>query len=206
MTARPTARRRAAIGALVAACCIALLGVVGPAAAQDPYGGTTTTSTTEPPELEPACALSLTAGAPGASASVRVTNVPLGATVRILLGGSEVGRATAPVQGQAAVTTLDIAFTVPDLAPGRYLATAVGADFTLRCGPDADGLFEVLGSSQGQGGSGVGGGSLPRTGIYVGLLLALALALFLAGRALLSASRRRAEQAERAPAAPAARR
>lgn len=221
MTARSTVRRRAAIGAVFAACCLALVGAVGPAAAQDPYGGTTTTTTTAPPELEPACALSLTAGAPGAAASVRVTNVPFGATVRILLGGSEVARGTAPLQGQSAdapvafggqvlaaqatTTTLDIAFTVPDLTPGRYLVTAVGADFTLRCGPDPDGLFDVLGSAQGQGGGDVGGGSLPRTGIYVGLLLAVALALFLIGRALLSASRRRADRVESRPLTPSSR-
>lgn len=195
MTAWSTARRRAVPGAIVAACCLILVGVAGPAGAQDPYGGTTTTTGTTPPELRPACALSVTAGAPGTSVSAQVTNVPSGGTVRILLGGTEVGRGTAQA---TTATTLAIAFVVPDLAPGRYLVTAVGADFTLRCGPDADGMFEVLAGSQGRADGGSGSGSLPRTGIYVGLLLALALALFLAGRALLEASRRRSARAEQA--------
>lgn len=216
MTARSTQRLRAAIGATVAGCCLALVGAVGPVGAQDPYGGTTTTTTTADPELVAACALGLTAGAPGATASVRVTNVPFGATVRVLLDGSEVGRGTAPVQGQsvgapvafggqalvaqATTTTLDISFTVPDLAPGRYLVSAVGADFTLRCTSDTDDLFEVLGSSRGR--EGVASGSLPRTGVYVALLLVIAVVLIVAGRTLLHRSRRRQTAARRDRSGP----
>jgi hypothetical protein len=213
MSARTAGQVGATIGRVLALALAAVVLVAGPAAAQDPYGGTTTT--TDPGSvLDPTCTLGLTAGAPGAAGSVRVANVPFGTTVRILLGGVEVGRGTAPVQGQsaaapvalggqvlaagAATTTLDIDFVVPDLSPGRYLVTAVGADFTLTCGPDPDGLFEVLGATQSTDDDGTQSGSLPRTGIYALLLVVVAVALVLAGRAVLAASRRRRAAAERA--------
>lgn len=185
-----------------------------PAAAQDPdpYGATTTTA---PIDFFPTCHYTLAASAPGTTASLTVTNVPFGATVRVLVGGVEAGRATAPLAAQAAsagvlfggaalpaqaaTTTLVIPFTVPDLPPGVYQVTAVGADFTLTCDQET---IEVLGGggtdSGTDGGKDSGGlGNLPRTGIYVGLLLALALILLLVGRALTEASRRKREEAER---------
>ena len=192
--------------------------VASPAAAQDPdpYGATTTTA---PIDFFPTCHYTLDASAPGTAASLTVTNVPFGSTVRVLVGGVEAGRATAPLAAQAAsagvlfggaalpaqaaTTTLVIPFTVPDLPPGVYQVTAVGADFTLTCDQET---IEVLGGGGSDGGadSGTDGGkdsgglgSLPRTGIYVGLLLASALILLLVGRALTEASRRKREEAER---------
>ncbi len=140
-------------------------------------------------------------------------NVSFGATVRIIIGGEESGSATAPLPAQssggvvlfggaalpagAATTTLNIGVTVPDLEPGSYLATAVGPDFTIPCGPGENGAFEVLASDET---ARPGDGSLPRTGIYIALLLALAVVLLLVGRALLSAARRRRNADERARA------
>lgn len=158
-------------------------------AQEDPYGGTTTT--TEAPRAEVTCELSVTEARVGASVTALVREVPAGATVRVLFGGQEVGRATAAT---GAGTTVEVTFDVPDLAPGRYLVTAVGGSFTARCGAGTDGYFAVLAAQTGAG----GGGSLPRTGVYAGLLAASALALLLVGRALLESSRRRRARLEAA--------
>lgn len=173
----------------LAALALVLLSAA-PAAAQDddPYGGTTTT--TEAPEVVPACELDLTAGAPGTQAMVTVTSVPAGGTVRILFAGDEVARGTAPLQGS---TTLELAFTVPSMAEGRYLVTAVGADFTLTCSP-GDGTFEILSASESRA---PGASALPRTGVYAALFVVVALVLLVAGRSLLKASQRRRREAER---------
>lgn len=198
----------AVLGVLVVTSLLA-----SPAQAQDgdPYGGTTTT-TAAPVSLEATCDLSVTEGEVGTSVTATVFNVPFGGTVRVLFGGVEVGRATAPLQGQsvgvpvlfdgaalprqATTTTVAIPFVVPDVGPGLYLVTAVGVDFTCFCSPETGGNFKVLGAVTG----GPKGGSLPRTGIYVALLLVVALLLLLIGRALLEASRRRrAAEAEARP-------
>ena len=196
--------RRLGLRVLLLAVASTLVFALPAAAQDDPYGPTSTT-TTAPGSLVPSCRFDLEAGVPGATATVTVHNVPPGGTVRIIIGGEEAGRATAPLQGQAAsspvlfggvalpaqatTTDLDVPFVVPDLPPGQHLVTAVGADFTITCETEA---IEVLGASESRG----GGGSLPRTGIFVALLLAIALALFLVGRALLHASRRRRDAAE----------
>ncbi len=213
-----TRERRAAAVSFVAVCLALVLGfLASPAGAQDedPYGGTTTT--TGVATLEASCDLTLTQGRPGASVTATVNNVKFGATVRILFDGAEVGRGTAPMQAQSAgqpvlfggealarqaatTTTLAIRWIVPQASPGSHLVSAVGDDFTCLCNPDRNGQFSVLGASATQGGN---GGPLPRTGIYVGLFLAVAVALLLAGRAALEASRRRRRQAERTARAEA---
>jgi hypothetical protein len=189
---RTTIHRGRGLLGLAALLAAILLLAAPPARAQDddPYGGTTTTTE---PELVPECKLDVTAGAPGVRARVRITNAPPRATVRVLLGGDEVARGTAPEDGSA----LEIPFTVPDVAPDRYLVTAVGADFTVTCAP-GDGTFGVLGQqvSRLPGVFGVTG--LPRTGIYAALFVVIALVLIVAGRAMLSASRRRKEAERRA--------
>jgi hypothetical protein len=180
--------------------------LAGTAAAQDPYGGTSTTA--GEPAVAASCELSVTSGEAGASVTATVSNVPFGGTVRILFGGVEVGRGTAPLQSQsvgapvllggrvlspqAALTSLSIPFVVPDMRAGTYLVTAVGVDFTCVCNPGGAG-FEVLADVIARGG---GGGALPRTGIYALLLLAIAIALILLGRAFVEESRRRRRKAE----------
>jgi hypothetical protein len=149
----------------------------------------------------------MTSGDAGASVTATVRNVPFGETVRMLFGGTEVARATAPLQSQsvgapvllggqvlaqqATRATVSVDFVVPDVEPGSYLVTAVGVDFTAECTFEGGGfdVVDVLGDAVTRGGG--GGGFLPRTGMYVLLLLVIGAALVLVGRALLEESRRR---------------
>lgn len=201
--------RTRAIG-LLAVAVLALVGLGAPASAQeDPYGSTTTTE--GEPTFEASCELSVTVAPPGTAVTASVFNVPFGGTVRVLFAGTEVGRATAPMSAQATspavafggrvlagqadgVTTVTVDFVIPAVAPGQYLVTAVGDTFTCECSPNAGG-FEVLAATSGTGGG--GGGALPRTGIYVALLVAIGLALLVGGRAVLAESRRRKRRASR---------
>jgi hypothetical protein len=200
---------------LTAGLLVLAVGPVPPADAGDgPYGPTTTT---EPPAgADPTCSLNKGSGVPGDRVTASVTNVPVGQVVRIFFDGEEVarseagaevvanGRSTVVLLGGTVVaagvetTTVTIDFNVPDVDPGRYAVAAVGDTFTSACGSGEGGEFAVLASRVG-GGSG-GDDSLPKTGIYVALLVAVALALVLGGRALLGASRRR-PRGEREPAA-----
>lgn len=163
------------------AAAVALIVTAAPAGAQeDPYGPTSTTSV--PGSVLPTCEVELEAGVPGANASVLVHNVPLGATVRVLIGGEESGQATAPVEAQETTTDLEVPFEMPELSPGDHAVTVVGADFTVACdGPDV----EVLSAGQSRTGS----GSLPRTGAYIALLVMLAVALIVAGRVIVGRRR-----------------
>lgn len=158
----------------------------------DPYGSTTTTTEAEG---EPAltCSLGLTAGKVNAKATVTVSNVPFGETVRILIGGVEAGRATAPAAFQDGFTTLEVPITIPDLPPGKYPVTAVGEDFTLRCKVGDGDLFEVLSASADDDGTEV----LAFTGTNILILVALALLLLIAGRQLVRKSHRRRRLASR---------
>lgn len=192
---------------LLAALLIVGVGSLGVASAasgqEDPYGSTSTTSTTAP-SSDPVCGTSLESAQVGASVTATVSNVPPGTTVRILFNGSEVASGTADVQAQSvggpvlfggvslpaqANGSVSLKFAVPDVPPGTYTIAAVGDTFTVICG---SGGFTVLGASQG------GGGSLARTGVFAGLLLAIALVLLLVGRALMEESKRRKRRARRA--------
>lgn len=164
--------------------------LAAPAHAQDPYGGTSTSVLSNPIE-RPTCEVSVTSGVAGTSVTATVGNAPAGGTVRILFGGTSVGQATA---APGAASTLQVPFVVPELSPGPYLVTAVGLDFTAVCSPGTGGLFDVLSDAIERDGG--GGGSLPRTGIYVLLLLAVAAALILLGRVLMEEARRRRRQEE----------
>ncbi|MGH9275785.1 MAG: hypothetical protein ACRDZU_14155 [Acidimicrobiales bacterium] len=184
---------------------VAVLAIAPAGAQQDPYGNTSTTAAPDS-GLVPTCSFDLRTGSPGDTGELHVENVPFGGTVRVLIGGAEAGRATAPLAAQAAgapvrfggtalpaqarATTLDIPFTVPDLPPGQHTVTAVGVDFALTCDP---GGLEVLAASEKSR-----GGFLPRTGIYIALLLVIAIVLLIVGRRLVSASRRRRLDMERA--------
>jgi hypothetical protein len=183
---------------------VALLMVVAAPAASgqdDPYGVTTTTSPDEAREVEATCSLSVDEGRPGDRVTATVNGVFLGETVRIFFDSIEVGSAVAPdvaaagagspvlfggtaLPAQAAVTSVQITFTVPPAAPGTHVVTAVGDTFTCFCNPD--GAFRVLAAK-----AVAGKGTLPRTGVYLLLFLVAALALLVAGRGLVAASRRR---------------
>ncbi len=191
--------RRWGIAVVLLVALLTLPALAGQASAQDPYGSTTTEA--PPLTAEVICTASASAGRPGDSVTVTVSNVPAGQSVRILLGGVEVARADAPA-GPGETVTVTATFTIPETPPREYLISAVGGTFTAEC---ADGFTLVAGatidrqpgggSAGGSGGRGSGGGALPRTGIYVGLLIAIALVLLLVGRALLEGSRRRRRRA-----------
>ncbi|MBA2752572.1 MAG: hypothetical protein H0U41_10155 [Actinobacteria bacterium] len=135
-----------------------------------------------------------------------MSNVPLGAVVTILFAGTEVAQATAPDQQAAATgapvllggvalpagagagtTTVEIPFEVPNVRPGSYVVTATGDTFSANAG------FRVVATGQGSG----GGRSIPRTGVYAALMVAVAIGLVLAGRAALEGSRRRKRRVSR---------
>lgn len=179
---------------LVALSAFLLLLLPAPAGAQDdPYGSTTTT-TTEPTGVEATCDLSTDVASTGSQVTATVAGVPVGETVRLLFGGTEVARSTAQSDGQSAVATLQIRFTVPDVDDGSYLVAAVGATFTAECsvGFTAGGA-QVLGFTveRGAGSGSSGRGSLPRTGVAIALLLAVALALLIVGRSVVDSARQR---------------
>lgn len=204
-------RTRLAIMVAIFSMVLASMAVPASAAAPtgDPYGPT---STTPPSSFQPVCDLSVTAGAPGTRVVATVSNVPPGGTVRILFDGEEVGRETAPPapatfrrspHAQAeAMATLEIDFVVPDLGPGSYLVSAVGANFTLECSPESDG-FGVLAAGEDSddivglpfSGGGDDGGSkgLAFTGLNIFLFVLVALAMILVGRYLVKQARERRE-------------
>lgn len=181
---------------------IVLLGPASIAAAQDPsdpYGGTTTTTATDPGP-RPSCTLRTSAAAPGSTATVRVEAAPRGTTIEVRFDGASVASETATGPGSSPRVDVDIDFTVPsDASPGEHTVIAVGADFSAACGTANSGGVEVLGAEQSQGGGDGGGSALPHTGVYVAVLVAVGLALLVAGRALLEAGRRRRRREAHAP-------
>lgn len=202
--------------ALLGVTLVGVLAAPMAGAADDPYGSTTTT-TSPVGEAEASCGLSVASAKPGADVTGVVHGVFFGEHVRILFDGVQVAEATAPADpGVAALsaaapvafggqtlaaqaaeddgtTDVTVAFKVPKAAPGKHVVTAVGDTFTCFCNPRGE--FTVLAA-------GTGTSSLARTGVEAGLVLVIALALLLVGRAAISASRRRrpdvlAEDAER---------
>jgi hypothetical protein len=180
--------------ALVAIVFVGRAGVAG-AQDGDPYGETTTT--TLAPGADPSCSLGTESAAPGASAVVTVHDVLEGAEIRLLFDGSEVARQSADgaaAAAAAAAVDVDMTFVVPGGAtPGIHAVVAVGPNFTVACVTASGDGFEVLAASAEQGDD---GGSLPRTGIYAALLVAIALALLVVGRSLTHAARARRAKAE----------
>ena len=165
-----------------------------PAGAQDggPYGSTTTTGGKG---TRPACQLRTEVAAPGDTVTVHLKAIPRGDTVEIRLDGERVARATATSAGAPPRVSFDVDFVVPaGTAPGSHSVTAVGADFNVDCKTKrGEDLTVVEGAVLSKGESrGGGGGSLARTGMYLALLLAVALGLLVVGRAVLAESRRRA--------------
>jgi hypothetical protein len=164
----------------------------------EPYGPTTTTTTT-PPDDAPHCMTLQVDGRVGDTATVRVDHVPHGTTVRILIGGEEAGRATAPSGFQSGTVTMNIEVVVPNLPPGTYEVVAVGAGFTISCRVGDGNLFDVLAAADRRDS---GFDVLAFTGLNILLLIAIALALLLIGRQLLRRSKRLqgSSRGRRAPA------
>ena len=162
-------------------------------AQQDPYGSTTTTSS--PRIVEATLSLQPVEGRVGDTVVATVGGVFFGESVDILFDGVVVGRtkapgvfaqsAGAPVQFNGAAlaaqsddisTTVKVTFSVPNAKAGAHRVAAVGDTFIVEKG------FTVLDAKK-------DGGKLPRTGIYAALLVAIALALIVGGRAFIAASK-----------------
>jgi hypothetical protein len=199
-------RTRARIAAaLIGAVALPLMAAPVASAQTDPYGSTTTTAPVR--EVTATCGLSLGQGRPGDTITATVGGVFFGETVRILFDTTVVAQTTAPLAaastggavlfGGTAVagqdddvsTTVTLKFQVPKGADsGTHVVSAVGDTFTCFCNPE--GHFKVLGDT---------GSSLARTGVEVGLLAAIALALLVLGRGLVTTAKaRRAERSRQA--------
>lgn len=183
----------AAVGALLVVVAGLLLAPAA-GAQEDPYGSTTTTAATQ---VSAACSLSSSAGSANAQVTATVSGVPVGEVVRILFDGDEVGRGTAEGDGQSATTTVQIGFTVPDVEQGAYSVVAVGASFSAECSAGFGTGASVLGftvdratTGSGKVSGKSGAGALASTGLAVGLLVAVAIALLVVGRSLRDQSRR----------------
>ena len=178
MKARTTTR---ALAALVGAALLAVLAAPLAGAQTDPYGSTTTTA---PGEVEAACSLSVGKAKPSEKVTAKVAGVFFGEKVRILFDDLQVAEVTAPAAAAQSVdsTTVNVDFLVPkSAAVGTHIVTAVGDTFTTFCN-NARGEFTVLAAAK---------GSLVRTGVEIALMLVVAAALLLVGRAFVGASRRR---------------
>jgi hypothetical protein len=206
-------RQRVAVATLLAVV-VATAGAAmaaSPAGAQacDPiYGCTPSTPSTTPPNTS--CRLDVTIVASGDVVDAFVVDAPANATIDITFDGEVAGSGTADAGGDAV-----IAFTVPPgIETGEHAVFAVGAGFSANCGT----VFgsAVLSEGQTQTGAGAdsagadsagvaganagrGGGSLARTGVEIGLLLAVAVVLVLVGNRLVQRARRRRRRAARRP-------
>lgn len=169
---------------------LAVVAQAAPASAQcGPYG-----CPPAPPEAAPfpegTCVLSITSAEPGASVQAEVRNVPVGTTVELRVNGEPVGSqtATTPRQGSdPPVSDLTFTFAAP-AAPGAYEVVAVGPAFQAVCTSE----LAVLGTqATNQPRSESSRGSLARTGVAIGLLVALGIALIVVGRAVHARADRR---------------
>jgi len=186
----------AAAAALLAIVALPLLAQTSAQAAptgDDPYGSTTTTADHGP---QPSCRLRETTVAPGDTDTARLKAVPRDSEVEIRFDGRVVAKDTASGAGSSPRVNADIDFVVPsDATSGDHDVTAVSSEFTAPCGTATVPDGEVLGETVTNDGTG-GSGSLPKTGVYVALLLVIGVALLIVGRAVLEASRQRARAAQ----------
>lgn len=196
-------RRRALLLATLLVGTATLVPSAAAHAQEGPYGSTTTEAPPEPNEVT--CSLDITTGEAGSPGTAQVFSVQAGVTVRLLFDGAEVGSAEA-LGAPGTSSNVTIGFTVPEVDPGSYVVAAVGPSFAAEC----DGSLEV-GAVAGENivrpgtdpsgnvaGSGSGRvGPLPRTGVYIALLVVIALAALILGRILLAASRRRRRRLSR---------
>lgn len=199
----------AATTVLVAAAAVVLGAAPATAQTCDPAYGCPPTipSTTAPPTT---CSVEAEIVTSGDLVDVAVFDAPANALVDLTFDGQVVATGRANASGDATIT-----FTVPDgTGEGSHTVFAVGAGFSANCGTvqgaavlgggeDAGGGGSGGGGSggagagAGRGSDGVLGGSLARTGIEIGLLLAVALVLVLAGHRFLRSARRRRRRAAR---------
>ena len=185
-------RRAAVLASSLGLALGAVLGA-GPSAAQvcDPiYGCIPTSETTE--SVQQSCNASTPAATTGETVNVTAFNVPPNITLEFRLGGQVVateqsGAATAFSAAAPGFTDVSTSFTVPSLPPGNYELSASGPGYFASC-TDAGGFGVQAQQLRRDDG---GGGSLARTGMTIGLLLLLAIALVAVGRAVLAASDRR---------------
>lgn len=167
-----------------------------------------------PPGIDPQCSLSSRSAEVGAQITATITNIPVGTEVTLHFDGTEVGKetATADGQGQTALAALTpvghlsvsapaqdasggvvMTFRVPNTTPGSdHTVVFSGAGFS--CDATGGQGFEVAGGSIARPG---GGGSLSDTGIEVGIYLAIALVLLLAGTQFVRMARARRRRIER---------
>jgi len=162
---------------------VAVFVLASPVAAQDdPYGGTTTTHPPRGPR--PSCRVQGGSVTPGSTAVARVHAAPRGSTVQIFFDGERVAEGRADGPGRSQQVNTDISYTVPDVEPGSYPVTAVGASFTASCGDQrVKGGTEVDGEQIGSE-TARGSGSLPTMWLAIGVLVVVALARILAGHAI----------------------
>ena len=198
---RTVGRATAGVGVLLGALML-LSGLAGVEVAGDgPYGSTTTT--VDQNGAGPSCQLKTKTAPPGGQATVQVRSVPRGAEVEVRFDGRTVAEATATPAGSSPRVNVVIDFVVPASASaGEHFVTAVGAGFSVACQTgDGEELTvaggEVLSSSVER--SGGSEGSLPKTGVYIALLLVIGLVLLFMGRLLQLASRRRVRDVHGGP-------
>jgi hypothetical protein len=183
----------------------------------DPVYGCPPTS--PPPSASVHCSVSTAAAHPGDVVLVTVTNVAVGTELSVAIDGVVVAKSVATADGQGTQTAAALApaghlsarqaqtggavikFTVPAwLSPGSHSLVVFGAG--VSCTPSPSG-FQVLGEQMvnelprsdvagvlGRSDS-RSGGVLALTGMWIALLLAIALVLMIIGAYLIREARRR---------------
>ena len=184
--------RRTTWIALVSVALLTLLAPAASAQSDDPYGSTS--STAPPPSGAVSCNVEPSQGSPGTNVTATVDGVDFGSQIQINFGGEVVAGTTAPSAFQSGTTAVELSFAVPDRAPGDYVVTAVGPDFTVTCGPDVEGVFAVLAASESTTGDG-GSGPLAFTGANLLVLVVAGLVALTVGVALVRRSQNRKQYA-----------
>lgn len=140
----------------------------------------------------PTCSISSETATPGQSLTAHIDGVTPGTQVELTFDGAVVGSATAVAQQGSATGSADITFTVPEGTDESHTHTILFTGAGVSCDPTGGKGVAVLGETVTRSpGQSSGGGSLARTGLELGVLLAIAAALILAGREALRQGRRR---------------
>jgi hypothetical protein len=155
---------------------------------------------TEPGTTPPSCTINASTVAGGETVTVSVTDLTPAAAFQVTLDGVVRANGVADASGNA-----NVSFTAPSgLSESSHPVFVVGAGFSADCGALVGAAVQAGVIDDGSttttaavGGAGVGagravqGGSLARTGLEVGLLLAIAACLIVVGQRLLAVRRRR---------------
>lgn len=142
-----------------------------PRQACDPAYGCTTTS--PPPTTPHFVCHAVFHGQAGGPQSVDVSGLPPGEVAKVYFNGAVYGTGTAGADGR-----VTIQFQVPAGTSGQVSVIAAGADFSVACDPSV--TVHPASSGSPVGASGL----LAHTGAGIGLLVAAALLLILAGEIL----------------------